>query len=219
MFWNSIKKKKYIEGYPGFRISVTASLWALLGSAILAFGLYNVHSISGVTEGGGLGLTLLLQYWFKISPAITNFVFNLICYGVGWKVLGKGFLYYSFVSTAGFSILYRICEQFPPLWPELAHMPLVSALVGAVFVGVGVGLCVRVGGAPSGDDALAMTISRVTHRDIQWIYLFSDAIILVLSLTYIPVNRIAYSLLTVVLSGQMIGAVQKVDLSICKSNK
>ena len=29
----------------------------LLGSFILAFGLYNVHSISGVTEGGVLGAT------------------------------------------------------------------------------------------------------------------------------------------------------------------
>ena len=33
--------------------------WNLLGSAILAFGLYNVHALSGVTEGGILGLTLL----------------------------------------------------------------------------------------------------------------------------------------------------------------
>ena len=42
----------------------------VLGSAILAFGLYNVHSISGVTEGGVLGLTLLLEHWFGISPSI-----------------------------------------------------------------------------------------------------------------------------------------------------
>ena len=34
-------------------------LLLLSGSAILAFGLYQVHSISGVTEGGVLGLTLL----------------------------------------------------------------------------------------------------------------------------------------------------------------
>ena len=31
---------------------------ALAGSAILAFGLYNVHSFSNVTEGGVLGMTL-----------------------------------------------------------------------------------------------------------------------------------------------------------------
>ena len=36
--------------------------WNLLGSAILAFGLYNVHALSGVTEGGILGLTLLLHH-------------------------------------------------------------------------------------------------------------------------------------------------------------
>ena len=35
---------------------------ALLGSAILAFGLYNVHALSGVTEGGVLGMTLFLHH-------------------------------------------------------------------------------------------------------------------------------------------------------------
>ena len=43
----------------------------LLGSFILAFGLYNVHSISGVTEGGVLGATLLLEHWTGISPALS----------------------------------------------------------------------------------------------------------------------------------------------------
>ena len=40
--------------------SLRKCVMALLGSAILAFGLYNVHAFSGVTEGGVLGLTLLL---------------------------------------------------------------------------------------------------------------------------------------------------------------
>ena len=31
----------------------------IAGSAILAFGLYNVHALSGVTEGGILGLSLI----------------------------------------------------------------------------------------------------------------------------------------------------------------
>ena len=34
---------------------------ALLGSGILAFGLYNIHALSGVTEGGVLGMTLFLH--------------------------------------------------------------------------------------------------------------------------------------------------------------
>ena len=78
-----------------------------------------------------------------------------------------------------------------------------------MFVGVSAGICVRVGGAPGGDDALAMSIARVTHMDIRWVYLLCDLDVLVLSLSYIPVQRIAYSFLTVILSGQIIGIVQK----------
>ena len=33
-------------------------LWLLFGGGFLAFGLYNVHALSGVTEGGLLGLSL-----------------------------------------------------------------------------------------------------------------------------------------------------------------
>lgn len=180
----------------------------LLGSFILAFGLYHVHSISGVTEGGVLGATLLLEHWTGISPALTGGIMNVLCYVLGWKLLGKEFIAYSALATAGFSGTYKICEQFPHLWPGLADMPLVAALVGALFVGVGAGLCVRIGGAPSGDDALAMSISHATGWKIQWVYLMSDLIVLVMSLSYIPVSRIGYSLFTVLLSGQLIGFVQ-----------
>ena len=180
----------------------------LLGSFILAFGLYHVHSISGVTEGGVLGATLLLEHWTGISPALTGGIMNVLCYVLGWKLLGKEFIAYSALATVGFSGMYKICEQFPHLWPGLADMPLVAALVGALFVGVGAGLCVRVGGAPSGDDALAMSISHAAGWKIQWGYLLSDLIVLVMSLSYIPVRRIGYSLFTVLLSGQLIGFVQ-----------
>ena len=180
----------------------------LLGSFILAFGLYHVHSISGVTEGGVLGATLLLEHWTGISPALTGGIMNVLCYVLGWKLLGKEFIAYSALATVGFSGMYKICEQFPHLGPGLADMPLVAALVGALFVGVGAGLCVRVGGAPSGDDALAMSISHAAGWKIQWVYLLSDLIVLVMSLSYIPVRRIGYSLFTVLLSGQLIGFVQ-----------
>lgn len=183
--------------------------YLLVGSAILAFGLYNVHSISNVTEGGALGLTLLLQHWFHISPAFSAFVINFACYFLGWKLLGGKFIVYSCISGGAYSVFYYIFEQFEPVWPEIGNYPLVAAIVGALFVGVGIGLCVRVGGAPSGDDALAMSLSKVFKKEIQWIYLISDLTVLGLSLSYIPVQRILYSLLTVVLSGQIIGWIER----------
>ena len=182
---------------------------SLFGSAILAFGLYNVHTFSGVTEGGQLGLSLLLQHWFAVSPAITTAVINGICYWIGWKMLGKPFIAHSIVATGGFSAVYWLCQQFPPLWPELAGHPLLAALLGAVFVGLGCGLCVREGGAACGDDGLALSISEKFHVKIEYIYFLFDFSVLVLSLSYIPLTRILYSLLTVMISGKIVGWVQR----------
>lgn len=199
----SLSVKALFEG-----IRIKNCIVIVLSTAFLAFGLYHVHSVSGVTEGGILGLNLLLDHWFHISPSVTNAVASIICYGLGCRLLGRKFIIYSLISTGSFSFAYKIFEQFDPLWPELADMPLVAALLGAVFVGVGVGLSVRMGGAAGGDDALAMSISHLTHIKIQWVYLFTDLTVLALSITYIPLKKIAFSLLTVIFSGQLIGIVQ-----------
>ena len=184
----------------------------VLASLFQAFGIYNVHALSNVTEGGVLGATLLIQHWFHISPAISALVLNTACYALGWKTLGKNFLAYSAISILTYSAGYAFFEQFPPLFPEIASYPLLAALVGAIFIGVGAGLCVKCGGATAGDDALAMSLSHILRWPIERIYLFSDLLILILSLSYIPFRRIAYSLLTVILSGQIIGIIQKINV-------
>ena len=98
-------------------------LAAFLSSAFQAFGIYHVHSISGVTEGGILGLTLLLEHWLGISPAFSGLLLNAACFLLGWRMLGKEFMGYSAIAAAGFSLGYALWEQFPPLWPEIAGSP------------------------------------------------------------------------------------------------
>ena len=168
------KIKSYFED-----IKLSSCIIAFFSSAMLAFGLYNIHSLSGVTEGGILGLTLLLEHWFNISPSVSGMILNLLCYLMGWKFLGRKFIIYSIAAATGFSVSYRIFEQFGPLFPQIAERPLAAAVLGAIFVGISAGICVRIGGAPGGDDALAMSIARITHLDIRWVYLMCDLIVLV----------------------------------------
>ena len=190
-------------------------LLSILGGGVLAFGLYNVHSLSGVTEGGALGLTLLLHHWLGISPAWSGLIINFACYAYGLRTLGKSFLIWSAVGGGSFSAFYAIFERFPRIWPELADHPLLAAVLGAVCVGVGCGLCVRSGGAPTGDDALAMGLSKGLKLPIERVYLLTDLTVLGLSLSYLPLSRIACSLLSVMLSGKIIGIIQRWENSWC----
>ena len=197
---------------PSRSLSAGKLLTALLGSAILAFGLCHVHAYSGVTEGGVLGLTLLLHHWLGISPSASGLALNAVCYLAVWRTLGRSFVLVSLVAGGGFSLFYALFELLPPVFPLLAQHPLAAALVGALFVGVGVGLSVRAGGAPGGDDALAMTLSALLRVPIERIYLASDLIVLALSASYLPPSNLACSLLTVVLSGQIIGLMQRIGV-------
>lgn len=186
-------------------------LYASLGSIILAFGLFNIHSQSQISEGGILGLTLLLDKWFFISPSITSAILNLLCYGMAWKEMGNKFIAYSLISIIAYSIAYASFETIGPLFPWISNYPLVCSVLGACFVGFGVGIAMRSGAAPGGDDALALLITKYTPLKIQWAYLLTDLIVLGLSLTYIPFSKIIYSLITVMISGQIIGLLMKKD--------
>ena len=134
----------------------------------------------------------------------------MLCYLLGLRLLGREFIIYSAFAIGSFSVSYRIFEQFDRFWPQLADYPLLAAVLGAVFVGVGTGICIRAGAAICGDDALAMCISHVAKINVQWAYLITDAVVLGLSATYIPIGRLWYSVVTVVLSGQIIGFIQRI---------
>lgn len=135
----------------------------ICGAAICSFGIYNIHQQSGITEGGVIGLMLFSEHWFGISPAYITPVLDMICYLLAFRIIGGNFIKISIVSTASVSFFYKIWELFPYILPDLSSFPLVAALVGGLFVGIGVGLIVRQGGSSGGDDALALTISKVTH--------------------------------------------------------
>lgn len=179
----------------------------VLGASILSFGLYNVHSPSGITEGGVLGMTLLLHHWFGISPSISGFLMDVSCYLLAFRFLGTSFARYALVASCSFAVSYAFYERFPPLLPDLSGHPLTAAVVGGLFVGLGVGLVVRRGGASGGDDALALVISHLTRIPISRAYLSTDLTVLALSLSYLPLSKIACSLVTVTISSYVIGKV------------
>ena len=190
-------------------ISYKTALTLFLASGFQAFGMYHIHATARITEGGIFGALLLLNHWFALSPALTSIVLNGACYLWGWKRLGHTFVLKSLIASAGYSAVYAVCELFPPLWPDIVNHPLLASISGALFIGIGAGICVRMGGATSGDDALAMSIHDMTGIPVERIYLTSDLAVLLLSLSYIPYTRIIWSLLTVIISGQIIGWFQK----------
>lgn len=179
-------------------------VFIVLGALISTFGIHNIHGRVKITEGGVIGLMLLIEHWFNVSPAYITPVLDISCYLFAFKYLGSSFIKTSIVSTLITSLCYKLWELFPYLLPDLTSRPFLAAILGGIFVGVGVGLIVSQGGSAGGDDALALTLSHLLSWRLSLCYLFSDVTILLLSLSYIPLRQIIYSLFTVNISSFLI---------------
>ena len=174
----------------------------LIGSTILAFGVYNFYYLNSITEGGVLGIILLLKNIFGFDVSIAGAIHDIALLIMGFKMFGKKFFVYSVGASVGFSVLYDIFETVGPLVPQMGMFT--SAVLGGLSVGIGCGIMMRVGCASGGDDALAMIISKVTSLKLSTVYLITDGVVLLLSVSYIPAVQLVYSIVAVLISGKTI---------------
>lgn len=180
----------------------------VLGIGICSFGIFNIHRQTNITEGGVIGLLLLFNHLTGISASVLSPILDILCYVLAFRYLGLNFIKLSIISTVSLSLFYKVWEHIGPILPNLSHHPLFAAILGGIFVGVGVGLVIRQGGSSGGDDALALAISKTTKIRISKAYLITDITVLLCSLSYIALNRIMYSLITVTISSLLIDWVQ-----------
>ena len=178
------------------------------------FGIHNIHQQAGITEGGVIGGHAPGRRigWAFPRLYITP-VLDVACYLLAWRYLGGMFIKISVLSTAErVPVLHACGSSSPTCCRTSPASPWLAALLGGLFVGIGVGLIVRQGGSSGGDDALALVISKVAKCRLSFAYLFTDLTVLALSLSYIPLNRILFSVVTVTLSSFLIDQVQNFSL-------
>lgn len=187
----------------------------IIGSAIMAFTLVNIHAQSKITEGGVLGLNLFMKNVLGTDPAITSPILDISLFLFGYSIFGKKFLAKTILSALIFAGIYKIFLLIGPVVPSLYDAPILAAVVGGIGIGIGCGMIVSNGIASGGDDSLAMIVAKKTGMEISWSYLSMDIVVLALSLIYIPLNRIFFSLITTIVSSFILDQFH-VDLNTSK---
>lgn len=189
----------------GANLDKKSFLKILLGAMIMSFFIVNVHEPSKITEGGVLGLTLFSYKVLGLDPAIVSPILDLSCFLLAFSMFGKSFLKRTLLASLSFALGYKLFAIIGPVLPSLYNYPLIAAVVGGAGIGIGCGLVISQATAAGGDDALALAISKKANINISKAYLFTDLVVLALSLVYIPFARIFYSLITVTVSSFLLG--------------
>ncbi|WNS75827.1 YitT family protein [Bacillus sp. DTU_2020_1000418_1_SI_GHA_SEK_038] len=135
-------------------------VYILIGSFLFAVGV-NVFIIPNeLGEGGVTGITIIAYYLWQWSPGLVNFVLNSILLIVGYKFLSKMTTIYTIIAVVFNSLFLHLTEG----WTINSNEIVVSTIFGAVIIGAGIGIIIRVGGTTAGSTILA----RITQKYLGW---------------------------------------------------
>src|SRR5690625_3144580 len=145
------------------RIRMKNIFFILVGAAIFSFGIVHFNMQNHLGEGGFTGVTLLLFFLWQWDPAITNIILNIPVFLIGRKVLGRTTVIYTLIGTFSVSVFLYIF-QIKPFQINLESDMTLAALFAGVFIGVGLGIIFRYGGATGGVDIIA----RIVNKYVGW---------------------------------------------------
>lgn len=166
-------------------------LFLLTGILAASFGLKSFLVPNHFLDGGITGMSLLIHEVLHWNLGLVLLLFNLPFILIGYRMMGKMFAVRSSFAVIGVTI----CLQYLP-FPELAHDKLLVAAFGGFFLGMGIGLCMRGGGAFDGIEVLALFTLKRTGFTITEIILAINVFIFTIACFYMNIETALYAMLT-----------------------
>ena len=216
-------------------MTITSTLKFARTYTIIVFGLF-LYSLSWtaflipqqITGGGVSGIGALIYYATGFPVGYTYFLVNIGLVALAIRVLGASFGVKSIVGIVAGSLLLSLLQS-------LIQMPVVedkflSAIIGGILSGVGLGIVFTQGGSTGGTDIIAMIVTKYRNISPGRVILLCDVFIIGSSFLVLtdlsPVKRIetiVYGYVSMAITAYAIDAVlsgsrQSVQMFIFSKN-
>jgi uncharacterized membrane-anchored protein YitT (DUF2179 family) len=147
-----------------------------LGLSMFALG-WVVFLIPAEITGGGIsGVGAVLYYAARIPVSITYLSVNIVLVMVAIKILGANFgvktIYSILMLTLFFALFQNVVDE------PLVNDMFLSAVLGGMAGGIGLGIVFSRGGSTGGTDIFAMIVNKYRNVSPGRIILYCDVIII-----------------------------------------
>lgn len=176
-----------------------------IGAILAAIALENFLLPNTVLDGGINGISIIFSKLLDLPLSVLVVLFNIPFMYIGYKNLGKAFLFRTLYAIVAFSLFLEVFHKLDPFTEEI----LLATVFGGMILGVGVGLIIRFGGCIDGTESVAMVISKKTNLSVGQIVLCFNLIIYTIAGFIFGFDRAMYSLLTYVITYRVIDAVSE----------
>lgn len=176
-----------------------------IGTMIAAFALDTFLIPNTILDGGITGVSIIISKLSNISLSTLVLLLNIPFVYIGYKNLGRAFLFRMIYGMVMFSLFLEIFSIFSPMTEEI----LLATVFGGILLGVGVGIVIRFGGCVDGTESVAIVISKKTSLSVGQIVMIFNLIIYGVAGFIFGFDRAMYSLLTYVITFKVIDFVSE----------
>lgn len=176
-----------------------------IGTIIAAAALecFLIHNT--ILDGGVTGISIIISKLTGIPLALLVLILNIPFVYVGYKNLGKSFLYRTVYSMICFSLFLSFFGHITAFTDEI----LLATVFGGALLGLGVGIVIHFGGCVDGTESVAIVISKKTNLSVGQIVLIFNLIIYGTAGFIFGFDRAMYSLLTYLITFKVIDFVSE----------
>lgn len=169
----------------------------LAGNTMLAFMVAVFVIPNDLVMGGATGIGLVLSKIIHVDTAVIVFVLNMAMLALGRIVLGKKFFYSTIASSLLYPVLLALVQRIPGIG-GLTDDKLLSAILGGLILGVGLGIVMRVGASTGGIDAWNLCLHKWFHYPVSVFVYLTDTVIILWQAYYVGVENAMYGVLLLV---------------------
>ncbi|MEZ7793919.1 YitT family protein [Niallia circulans] len=145
-----------------------------VGSLLIGIGVNGFLVPHHLLDGGIIGIGLILHYHYEIPTGLSMILLSIPLYIVVWFYNRKYFIY----GIIGF-LASSISIDFLSFLRDLFSLKLVlSAILGGVIIGIGIGVMLRFETSTGGTDLLAQVLSKILSIQVGFIIFLIDGIVL-----------------------------------------
>ncbi|MDD2548725.1 MAG: YitT family protein [Bacteroidales bacterium] len=165
-----------------------------------------------ITGGGVSGIGALVYYATGFPVGYTFFLVNIILILLAIKILGASFGFKTVIAVIVASVLLSVMQ--PLINIPIVEDKFLSAIIGGILSGLGLGIIFTQGGSTGGTDIIAMIVNKYRNISPGKVIMLCDVFIIgssFLVLTdLVPVKRIetiVYGYVSIAITGYVIDAV------------
>lgn len=181
-------------------------LGVLIGNALLAFTVAAFLVPHGIIMGGATGIGLTISHYLPIQLSLIILIVNACLFLLGAVTLGKKFVITTIASTFLYPACLTVMQEIPGI-TALTDNIMLATLYGGAFLGLGVGMIVRVGSSTGGTDILALVLNKWLHVSVAVLMYIVDFVVLGAQAVFSDSEQIMYGVLALVLETVMLNRV------------